>query len=82
MSENIGPPRDTIRRTTLQKPQAELFQSFLITFSRTWCRLIHWRHRVPHNGFGWTGFACGKCGWMFFGEWDHDRDEERLDGKT
>jgi hypothetical protein len=37
---------------------------------RAWCRLVHWRYRLPHNGFGWTGHRCGKCGWMFFGEWD------------
>lgn len=26
--------------------------------------------RVPHNGFGWTGTMCPKCGFMFFGEWE------------
>lgn len=26
--------------------------------------------RVPHNGFGWIGTRCPKCGFMFFGEWE------------
>lgn len=26
--------------------------------------------RIPHNGLGWIGTRCPKCGFMFFGEWE------------
>jgi len=34
------------------------------------CEAEHGALRVPHNGFGWTGTRCSKCGFMFFGEWE------------
>ncbi len=36
---------------------------------RTVCEREH-TERVPHNGFGWIGTRCPKCGFMFFGEWE------------
>jgi hypothetical protein len=40
-----------------------------LKLERAWCYLAHWRHRLPHSGFGWHGWRCGKCGFMWFSEW-------------
>lgn len=37
---------------------------------RAVCEAQHFDLRVPHNGFGWTGTRCSKCGFMFFGEFE------------
>lgn len=37
---------------------------------RAQCERDHVNERVPHNGLGWTGTRCPKCGFMFFGEWE------------
>lgn len=38
---------------------------------RAQCEATHpITERVPHNGFGWIGTRCQKCGFMFFGEWE------------
>jgi hypothetical protein len=37
---------------------------------RRTCEAEHETLRVPHNGFGWIGSRCPKCGFMFFGEWE------------
>jgi rubrerythrin len=34
------------------------------------CEENHRPQGVPHNGFGWTGWRCPQCGFMFFGEWE------------
>jgi hypothetical protein len=38
---------------------------------RSQCEAAHpLSERIPHNGLGWTGTRCPKCGFMFFGEWE------------
>ena len=37
---------------------------------RAICQAEHAHLRVPHNGFGWTGTRCSRCGFMFFGQFD------------
>lgn len=37
---------------------------------RAVCETEHVALRVPHNGFGWTGSRCSRCGFMFFGAWE------------
>ena len=44
----------------------------LVRLRRAWCYLFHWREQVPYNGFGWVGWRCARCGWMFFSDWDDD----------
>jgi hypothetical protein len=34
------------------------------------CESEHLELCVPHNGFGWTGWRCVRCGFMFFGRWE------------
>lgn len=38
--------------------------------TRFWCSIVHWRRRVPTNGFMWTGTRCPTCGYSYFGKWD------------
>ena len=33
------------------------------------CEAQHGSLMVPHNGFGWVGARCSRCGFMYFGEW-------------
>lgn len=34
------------------------------------CEAEHQVLMVPHNGFGWTGSRCSRCGFMYFGKWE------------
>lgn len=47
-----------------------------IKFQRAWCYLFHWRGQVLHTGFGWHGWRCARCGWMFFAEWEEGTGRE------
>jgi hypothetical protein len=48
---------------------------------RRCCETEHNALRVPHNGFGWTGTRCSRCGFMFFGEWDASAALDKDTGK-
>src|SRR6185312_14127377 len=45
------------------------------------CEAAHRSLRVPHNGFGWTGFRCSKCGFAFFEKWEAWADPLRALGQ-
>lgn len=34
------------------------------------CEAAHQSKWVAHNGFGWIGWRCPECGFMFFGQWE------------
>ena len=38
--------------------------------ARAECELNHAEYRVPHRGFGWLGWRCTKCGYMFRDVWE------------
>jgi hypothetical protein len=53
-----------------------------IKLLRAWCAAFHWREQVRHNGFGWHGWRCRRCGWMFFADWDEDFKRARAKEMT
>jgi hypothetical protein len=59
---------------------AEQFKERLA--ERAVCEAEHQGLRVAHNGFGWTGSRCSKCGFMFFGEWEPGFGDDGQGGKV
>jgi hypothetical protein len=53
-------------RRAIWAMEAELVRQLI---ERAICGRDH-TERVPHNGFGWIGTRCSKCGFIFFGEWE------------